>query len=492
MSIGRKIALAVLITFAGLLLAVAIIVPRLLDLDRYRPEVTASIERASGRSVQVGRLSLTVLPEVAVRADNVAVGNPPGFPQGHILEIERVYAELDASALLHHEIVLRSLEFEHPLLNLLVASDGRWNTEGPTRARVRRAVWMPAPTVSSKPIARVRLEHGRVRESNLFPSGLIAPASFAADGVTIELDDVDPEALGLNLAPLGLRSRSLAAPRATLIAAPFRPADSPANADIAAAPPPGPLAAHGTFSAKSAHFGAAEARDLKSGVELYGGGVFLRRFNLELAGGHVTGNLVWNSAAQPASYTAETALSGVDLARLLAGFPEARNKITGTLEGELRLTGLNLPSADPLANKEGAGRIIVRNGTLPTLQLNRNLMELMKSILKTQPASDGPSSFRSISADLEISDGQIHSRQVTILGNGMDIDVSGSLALAGAGRLHYQGVSKMTPRRNGFEGIVAGLLGSTVSADGRINVPFSITGTIDQPRFALKNSPLFH
>jgi hypothetical protein len=39
---------------------------------------------------------------------------------------------------------------------------------------------------------------------------------------------------------------------------------------------------------------------------------------------------------------------------------------------------------------------------------------------------------------------------------------------------------------------VAGLLGSKVSAGGRIDVPFTITGTLDRPRVALKNSPFFH
>jgi len=154
--------------------------------------------------------------------------------------------------------------------------------------------------------------------------------------------------------------------------------------------------------------------------------------------------------------------------------------------------GFNLPSADPLANKEGQGRITIRNGTLPTLQLNRNLMELMKNILRVRPESGDASAFQSISADLEIGGSEIRSRQITITGNGMDIDASGALALAGEGRLDYQGVSKMNARRNGFEGIVAGLLGSKVSADGRIDVPFTISGTLDRPRFALKNSPLFH
>lgn len=519
MSRRLKLTAAALITLAVILIVIAVVVPRLVNLDRYRPEVIANIERGTGRSVAIGRLSVSILPTLAVRADDIAVANPPGFPEGHLLEIKRVYAEINLRKLLDRQVEVSSLEFDHPTVNLLSTSDGRWNTEGPVRALVRPAAWTPQPAVSSRSIARVVFEHGRVTVSSALPSGLIAPASFEADDVLVQLESVNPAALGLNLTPASLRFQKGTALRLVSLErghpvrfpygrwrgagyghparAPivpdawFRPALFDADAGPAPAPPPGRLAAHGTLTAKTARFDAANARNLNSNIELRSGGVMLRQFSMELAGGRVTGDLTWNSAAQPASYATEIALANVDLAQLLAPFPGARGKITGALEGQLRIEGLNLPSSDPLANKQGQGQITVRNGTLPTLQLNRNLMDLMKNVLKTRPEAGEPSSFQSIAADLEIGGGEIRSRRITILGNGMDIDASGALGLAGEGTLDYQGVSEMNARKNGFEGLVAGLLGSKVSADGRIDVPFVITGTLDRPRFALKNSPLF-
>jgi len=490
MSRGKKLAIAALVLVALIVAAVAIIVPQLVNLDRYRPEVIANIERGTGRSVEIGRLRLSVLPVIAVRADHIAVGNPPGFPAGHLLEIKRAEAELDVRALLDRRIVVRSVDFDDPEVNLVSTSDGHWNSEAPARPVVRPAEWTPEATAASQRIVRVRFEHGHVTVANALPSGTVQPPAFEAAEVTVELDDVNPEALGLNLMPasLGWRSPTSPLPRIARFRRALLQTDNRATLTV----PPGAIAAQGTFSARSAHFGGAAAANLQSQIELRSGGVMLRRFSMDLAGGQVTGEFAWSSAAEPASYGVQTMLANVDLARLLAGFPGASDKITGTLDGQLDLMGVNLPSADPLANKEGQGRITVRNGTLPTLQLNRNLMELMKSVLRVRTESGDASAFQSISADLEIGDGEIHSRQITIVGNGMDIDASGALALAGEGRLDYQGVSKMNARRNGFEGIVAGLLGSKVSADGRIDVPFTITGTLDRPRFALKNSPLFH
>ncbi|HEV2425495.1 MAG TPA: AsmA family protein [Terriglobia bacterium] len=502
MSRRLKLTLAALLTLAVIILVVTIVVPRLVNLDRYRPEVIANIERGTGRSVSIGRLSVSILPRLAVEADDIAIGNPPGFPEGHLLEIRRVYAEINLRKLLDREVQMTSLEFDHPAVNLLSTRDGRWNTEGPARGPVRStavrpAAWAPQPAVSSQTINQVVFEHGRVTASNLLPSGEIAPASFEADDVEVELESVNPAALGLNLTPANLGCENRVAPRlisslASAIVPRLRPAVLASGAGGALTPPPGRIAARGTFTAKSARFDAARAGNLKSQIELRSGGVMLRQFSMELAGGHVTGDLAWNSAGRPASYATGIALTNIDLARLLAPFPGASGRITGTLEGRLRLDGLNLPSSDPLADKQGQGEITVRNGTLPTLQLNRNLMDLMKNVLKTRPEAGEPSSFQSIKADLEIAGGEIRSRQITIVGNGMDIDASGALALVGAGRLDYQGVSKMDARKNGFEGIVAGLLGSKISADGRIDVPFILTGTLDRPRVALKNSPLFH
>ncbi|HUI40573.1 MAG TPA: AsmA family protein [Terriglobia bacterium] len=499
MTSRRKTALVVLVILAVVLIAAMVVVPRLADLDRYRPEVIARLEQSTGRSAAIGRLSLTVLPVLAVRADTIAIGNPPGFPEQPFLEIRRVHADLDLGALLHRRIVIRSLTLEDPVVNLVSNSAGRWNTESPPRPQIRPAAWETSPALAPAiSVTRVKLQNGRITACNELPAGGLAPPSFEANGVSAELDDVNAEALGIHLAAADERRMQRA--RAGL---PWTVSIRPAvliEAGLAVEPagtaglarPPGPLGGRGTFSAESVRVNAFRAGRLTSGVELYGGGVMLKGLALELAGGRVTGDLVWDSASQPARYATHLALANLDLARLLNAVPSAGGTITGTLEGRLEVSGWNMPSADPLAGKQGTGNVTVRNGTLPTLQLNKNLMLLMKSVIKTGQASDDPSSFRSIAADLEIGGGEIRSRQVQILGNGVDVDASGALALAGAGRLDYTGVSKINARTTGFTGLIASALGSKMSADGTVNLPFTLTGTLDRPHFGVKNSQFFH
>ena len=71
MSRGKKIALVVLIIFVVVVAGLAIIVPMLFDVDRYRPQVAAQIQKETGKPVEIGRLTLTILPQPAIR-DNLA------------------------------------------------------------------------------------------------------------------------------------------------------------------------------------------------------------------------------------------------------------------------------------------------------------------------------------------------------------------------------------------------------------------------------------
>ncbi|HEY6294003.1 MAG TPA: AsmA family protein [Terriglobia bacterium] len=512
MTARRKIALTVLVLLAVLALVLIVVIPRLADLDRYRPQVIARIEEGTGRSVEIGRLSLRVLPALSVRADSVAIGNPPGFPPGHFLEIQRVYAELDPGALLHREIAIRSLKLEGPIVRLISNSQGHWNTESPERPRaaLRPTAWRAAAAPSIL-ITTVEVEDGRAMVASTVDSEPLGPPSLEADGVSAKLQDVNPDALGVHLFTAGSawtggprgnhRGR---AKRPVLLKTAWRRSaeiELPRVEDVAVSEivgPGGPLAAHGTLSAKSVRFGAIQAAGVRCGLELYSGGVLVDGLVLQLFGGQITGNLVWDTASRPRRYTTHLSLSGIDVARALMAFPSAGGKLTGTLEGQIDLTGWSSldnargASGDPLDNKQGRGQVTVRSGTLPGIRLNRDLMALIKNVIRSGSASADPSVFSSMSADLEIAEGQIRSRQISILGNGIDLDASGTLALGGAGRLNYQGVAKISARQNAVGNLVAGLLGSKMSAGGQISFPFTLTGTLVAPHFDAPRSPILH
>src|SRR5712692_7294831 len=108
----------------------------------------------------------------------------------------------------------------------------------------------------------------------------------------------------------------------------------------------------------------------------------------------------------------------------------------------------------------GTGHVTVRNGQVPSLKLNESLMKLAH-FNDLGPAKDDPSSFSSISTDLELADLRILSRTIDIDGYGVKVGGSGSVSVSGSGDLNYQGVAEIDAKQGFVTNIRARLSGAT-------------------------------
>jgi hypothetical protein len=127
------------------------------------------------------------------------------------------------------------------------------------------------------------------------------------------------------------------------------------------------------------------------------------------------------------------------------------------------------------------GHVTVRNGQVPSLKLNANLMK-MAHFNDLGPAKDDPSSFNLITTDLELANQRISSKVIDIDGYGVDVDGSGSVSLTGSDELDYRGLAEITTKESFFTNTVARFSGATLK-DGKLQFPFRIGGTIDNPVF---------
>src|SRR5579859_5896352 len=111
MAIPRRSALILIGIAALLLLAFIFVVPALIRVDRYRPQVISYLQEKTGKQVEIGRLALTFFP-VTIHIDHFGVKNPPIFPRGYVVQVTRIDAELSVIALLHRQVVIKSLVLE--------------------------------------------------------------------------------------------------------------------------------------------------------------------------------------------------------------------------------------------------------------------------------------------------------------------------------------------------------------------------------------------
>jgi uncharacterized protein involved in outer membrane biogenesis len=435
MAIRRRSRSFVVGITALLLLALIFAGFALIRVDRYRPQVISYLQEKTGKQVEIGRLGLTFFP-VSIHLDNFGVKNPPIFPRGYVVQVARINATFSVGALLHRKLVITSLVLEDPVLNLTSDPDGPWNFESPHATVSQKAIPLEV-------ISRVQIKRGQMIASNLLSSDAAGPIFFEAHEIVGDLEQV-------NL--VGIMDPSSSS-----------------------------MDGRGSLKAGLLRLGWVEVKNLESTLRLESRHVVFEEVKAEVYGGNAAGDLTFDLSGKSASFKTNGKLSGVNVAELLAAFPHGA-KMTGKMEGDLKLSGEIAHSLRPLAGIHGAGHVTVRNGQAPSLKLNANLMKLLH-FNDLGPARNDPSSFHLLTADLELDKQRISSRVIDIDGYGVDVDGSGSVSVSGSNELNYRGLAEITTKEGFFTNTIARLSGATLK-DGKLQFPFRLDGTIENPVFA--------
>jgi uncharacterized protein involved in outer membrane biogenesis len=479
MSRGRKIALGIVVVLALVLLVLVIVVPMLVNVDRYRPQVVALLEEETGKPAQIRHLSLTVFPSVSIRIDDFKLGNPRGFPPGDFLDVRRISVVVDAGALWDRQVVIKSLQLDDPTINLLSDRHGHWNFENQAqKSVVKQTSAGTKPLFTLGTIGEVTVKGAHVTGADAVAPDKAGPAYFEGRGLTTRLQQVDLNAF--TAAGSGALPREIGAPTPS-----FAQFPSLWGATILYAAPSSQPAAEGTLSADVLRFQQIEATSLKSKLRLFAKEAYFDDLSFNFCNGHAVGALSLNFGGPNLRYATNARITNVDMAKLLEAFPDMKGKMTGKMEGNAKIVGEVPRTPAPLAGVQGTGQVTIRNGQLPSLQLNKNLMSLAR-LANLGLASGDPSSFSSLSADFNIADQKITSKKITLVGNGVNVDASGTLGVVGAGSLDYQGVAGLAAGQNAVSDLLAGLSGAK-QENGKLTFPFAVAGTLDAPKFSLKS-----
>ena len=112
---NRKLGI-VLGAIAALIVAAVIIIPKLIDLNRYNRLITQQLEKSLGGKVRLGHISWSLAKDLHIEADGFSISNSPTFPLD--LELSRIYAEVSPIPLLSKKIVIEELLLEGAVANI--------------------------------------------------------------------------------------------------------------------------------------------------------------------------------------------------------------------------------------------------------------------------------------------------------------------------------------------------------------------------------------
>ena len=118
------------ISFIVLLGALAILVPFLINVNDYKPQILAKAKEALGRDLKIdGNLQLRLLPQVKITLENVQLANAETGSQPVMASVEKIHLKLDFWPLLKKKINIQKVEIVRPIVFLEHLPNGQGNWE---------------------------------------------------------------------------------------------------------------------------------------------------------------------------------------------------------------------------------------------------------------------------------------------------------------------------------------------------------------------------
>jgi AsmA protein len=147
---ARKIIYIVGGVVVVLLLAV-ILLPFVIDANRFRPEIESSLNSALNRKVDIGNIRLSILSG-GVTVENVSISDDPSFNTGPFLKAKSLSVNLELFPLIFSRAIhVTGLTIDQPSVTLLRSQAGTWNfsTLGASQSQTKSASAASSSSASS-------------------------------------------------------------------------------------------------------------------------------------------------------------------------------------------------------------------------------------------------------------------------------------------------------------------------------------------------------
>ena len=143
----RKLGIAVLVIVV-LVVAAALIVPHMVDINQYHNRIQAELQKRLGRTVTLGEMRLSLFPP-SFQVQNPVIGEDPRFSFNQsrpFATAEKLAVSIELMPLLHKNLEVKSLELDRPHIELVRDQQGTWNFATLGQEPKPAAAPQPAPS----------------------------------------------------------------------------------------------------------------------------------------------------------------------------------------------------------------------------------------------------------------------------------------------------------------------------------------------------------
>ncbi|OEU60052.1 MAG: hypothetical protein BBJ57_08040 [Desulfobacterales bacterium PC51MH44] len=170
-----KWGLIVIASLVVIIIAAILIIPRVVDVQKYKPELEKKIAEASGRPFSVSDdLRLSVFPWAGISFSDLHLGNVKGFEEKDFVRIKSFEVRIKLIPLLSKDIQVKKFILNEPRMVLVKNKDGRVNWELPKK--------------TGKPKKDVKVPVGKIFETGLPISALWVEDFSIKNGEVLWID----------------------------------------------------------------------------------------------------------------------------------------------------------------------------------------------------------------------------------------------------------------------------------------------------------------
>jgi AsmA protein len=186
----------------------ALVLPSLVNLERYRAALASRAGKALGREVTLGDLRVSLWGGIGAEAKGIQIAEVPGLGPEPFLSAEALRVRVQLFPLFRGQVKVSSAVLERPRIRLLHARDGRWSVED--LLRTHAAPLPPKPSGEAPRPGKAPLLGGLLLSEVAVRKGEVTFVDQArSPGITLTLTDLDLSLRQSGVTdPLEVRSRA--------------------------------------------------------------------------------------------------------------------------------------------------------------------------------------------------------------------------------------------------------------------------------------------
>jgi AsmA protein len=488
----RRLVVAGLLVAALAAVAVVVLRQSLLR-GPLRAAAEQRLSATLGQPVTIGSLGVSIVPRVALTGSNIRVGSGEQEAPGIRLESIRIVPRL--RSLLGNAIEIDEARLDGFVVSVLRGRDGRWHAPAAAPA--------PTPAGSAVSIARVRVTNGRLRVFDEVASGDVRETS----GIGAIETDIVVDEQGLRFSPLGGRVGGAAiegaarankeAVRLEFTAASLADADLPAMLALVGSSRPeflrldapasvsaavridraaSRLSGTGTLAAPAVTLDPLRVRDFEAAFTIAGSRLTFEPTTFTLYEGAHRGTVSIALDRTPPRWSTNSHIERIDLGAFLDTLAGSDTRLDGTAQLDAALAG---PLDAVLARTlQGRARVVVSDGVVHQFPL----LGAINSALRLTGGDMRDTKFERLSGTVSIANGRATSDDLLLEAGHITVAAAGTIGVDRT--LDLRGRAVMSAERTAAAVASVREL-ARLRRSGRIELPLTISGTLDNPRFGI-------